>query len=137
MNANHYSSQQKMVQEFHEAVGAYTGEWPHVPPEEIRDLRITLIKEEFLEFVEASNNRDLVKLADAIADLLVVVNGAALAWGIGTEPIFAEVHRSNMTKVGGPMRPDGKYLKGPNFSPPKLEPLLEAQIPIEGSEFGS
>lgn len=126
-----------MVEQFHKLIGAYSGEWPHIPPLEIARLRITLIQEELEEFIYASETRDLVKVADALADLLVVVNGAALAWGIGIEPIFNEVHRSNMTKAGGPMRADGKQLKGPNYDSPKLESLLETQIPIEGSEFGS
>jgi predicted HAD superfamily Cof-like phosphohydrolase len=107
-----------------------------VPPDHIRKLRITLIREEFEEFARASDNFDIVEVADALADLLVVVNGAALAWGIALEPIFAEVHRSNMTKDGGLLREDGKILKGPDFSPPNLEPLLESQIPEEGSIFG-
>lgn len=125
-----------MVQGFHELVGAYTGQWPHVPPEKIRKLRIKLIDEEMNEFVQASEEGDLVAVADALADLLVVINGAALAWGIAMEPIFNEVHRSNMTKTDGSVREDGKILKGPSFSPPNLEPLLESQIPEEGSTFG-
>jgi predicted HAD superfamily Cof-like phosphohydrolase len=137
MNSRHLTRQQKKVKEFHDAVGAYTGQWPHVPPPEIQNIRKKLIQEEYEEFVEASDNGDIVKIADAIADLLVVVNGAALAWGIGIKPVFNEVHRSNMTKIGGPMREDGKCLKGPNYEPPKLEALLEAQIPAEGSEFGA
>ena len=47
--------------------------------------------------------------------------------------IFAEVHRSNMSKLGEDgrpiRRPDGKVLKGPNFSPPAISDILEARSP--------
>ena len=135
MNQQQYTRHQKMVREFHRLVGAYVGEWPHVPVARIRALRIRLISEELEEFRIASENNDIVGVADALADLLVVVNGAALAWGINIGPIFDEVHRSNMTKRDGLIRSDGKILKGPSYSPPNLEPLLEAQIPGEGSIF--
>lgn len=42
---------------------------------------------------------------------------------------FAEVHRSNMSKLGEDGKPiyreDGKVLKGPNYTPPNLVPILE------------
>lgn len=120
-----------MVLEFHEKVDAYTGGWPHIPPDVVRELRIRLIEEELDEFKQASNQGDIVEVADALADLLYVVNGAALAWGIAMGPINAEVQRSNMTKSGGQKREDAKVLKGPHFDPPNLEPILMEQIPDE------
>jgi predicted HAD superfamily Cof-like phosphohydrolase len=98
------------------------------PATSVRELRKRLILEEAEEFWEASDNRDVVMVADALADLLYVVYGAAEAWGLDMEPIFAEVHRSNMTKAGGPMREDGKMEKGPNWSPPNIEVIVAAQF---------
>lgn len=74
------------------------------------------------------NADDLVGVADAIADLLYVVHSAAITFGIPVAAVFAEVHRSNLTKLddsGEPVyRADGKVMKGPNFSPPDLLPVL-------------
>lgn len=70
----------------------------------------------------------LVELADGLADLLYVVLYTANAYGIDIEPIFNEVHRSNMTKLNAPKRNDGKQLKGENYQPPNLEPLIKAQM---------
>jgi predicted HAD superfamily Cof-like phosphohydrolase len=137
MNRHLYSHYQLLVQDFHEMVGSYTGEWPHVPPEPVQQLRINLLSEELAEYVRAARRGNVVQVADALADLLYVVYGTALAWGIGMAPIFTEVQRSNMSKLGSKMRSDGKVLKPTNgqFSPPELEPLLMAQIPGEGSRF--
>jgi predicted HAD superfamily Cof-like phosphohydrolase len=43
------------------------------------------------------------------------------------EPVFKEVHRSNMSKVGGYKREDGKWVKPSTYSPASLDHLLEAQ----------
>lgn len=97
---------------------------------DVKALRCALIEEEAAEFRDAVEADDLVEVADAIGDLLYVVYGAALTFGIPAREVFAEVHRSNMTKLnddGEPdFRGDGKVLKGPNFSPPELLPILLA-----------
>jgi predicted HAD superfamily Cof-like phosphohydrolase len=47
-------------------------------------------------------------------------------------PVFREVHRSNMSKIGGYKREDGKWVKPPTYSPAAIEPILaEQQIPLE------
>lgn len=144
--------QQRAVKEFHELIGAPVGSRPMVPSPGRRELRLKLILEELLELAEASNfilaeadeiadshfyfinedtyrgQPDLVAVADALGDLLVVVNGAGLEWGIDLEPVFNEIHRSNMTKGGGALRGDGKALKGPLYQPPVLEPIIQQQM---------
>lgn len=66
--------------------------------------------------------------ADAIIDSLYTLIGLGLGLGIDLEGAFAEVQRSNMTKLGADGKPiyrkDGKVLKGPNFTPPDLNPFL-------------
>ncbi len=93
-------------------------------------FRCAAIDEEAQELRDALDADDIVEVADAIGDLLYVVYGAALTFGIPTSEVFSEIHRSNMTKLdenGEPiLRADGKVLKGPNFSPPDLMPLLRA-----------
>lgn len=97
-------------------------------PDEIKALRCALVEEEAAELRAALDADDIVEVADAVADLLYVVYGAALTFGIPVGAVFSEVHRSNMTKLddaGEPiMRADGKVVKGPNFSPPDLLPVL-------------
>lgn len=119
--------------ESHRAQGLVTSQAPTLDvPAEVKELRCALIEEEAAEFRAALDAHDIVEVADAIADLLYVVYGAALTFGIPVREVFTEVHRSNMTKLdddGNPQyRADGKVLKGPNFSPPKLWPILEAAI---------
>ena len=97
-------------------------------PDAVKQIRCALIEEEAAEFRAAVEAGDLVEVADAIADLLYVVYGAALTFGIPADEVFAEVHRSNMTKLGTDglpiYRDDGKVLKGPHYSPPQLLPIL-------------
>lgn len=98
----------------------------------------------------------LDQVADALADCQYFVDGTATAYGLDLEPFFNEVHRSNMDKlwrldqlanmepgwgaqiVGGQVGPvptglfvvkraDGKVMKPPEFVPPNLKAVLEAQ----------
>lgn len=91
----------------------------------VRDLRYRLISEELDEYCKA---KTIEEIADAIGDLLYVVLGAACAHGIDIEPVFDEIHRSNMTKfVDGYLREDGKYVKGPSWEPPDIAGVLRRQ----------
>ena len=89
-----------------------------------------MIGEEFDELREAIYTKEgtLVDVADALTDLLVVIYGAGHAFGIDLDSCFAEVHRSNMSKLGEDGKPiyreDGKVLKGPNFSEPDLKGIV-------------
>jgi len=121
------NSEQRSVLDFHKVIEAWSAATPSVPPTSVRRLRVKLIEEEFEEYREASEACDVVEVADALADLLYVVYGAALAWGIDMERVFAEVHRSNMTKQGGPIRADGKRLKPPDWQPPDLATVISEQ----------
>ncbi|MGH7256101.1 MAG: MazG nucleotide pyrophosphohydrolase domain-containing protein, partial [Nitrospirales bacterium] len=101
---------------------------PQVPDEATSRLRVNLIREEFEELQQALAQGDTVALAKELADLLYVVYGTAVSCGIDMEPIFREVHRSNMSKVGGHKRPDGKWVKPPTYSPANVSPLLARQV---------
>lgn len=93
-------------------------------------LKFDLIKEELNEMESAYFNHDVVEFADAVADLLYVVYGMGDAVGLPVDKLFAEVHRSNMSKSGpeGPIyRADGKVLKGPQFSPPNIKDILNSE----------
>lgn len=91
-------------------------------------LRLGLIDEERRELQEAADKSDIVASADALADLCYVVIGTAVEWGIDLAAVWDEVHRSNMAKVGGPVREDGKVLKPPGWVPPDVAGVLAVQV---------
>lgn len=101
-------------------------------PDELVQLRIALLEEEVAEFARAARARDLVGIADALADIAYVTYGAAVTFGIDLDAVVAEVHRSNMSKLdqdGRPvLRADGKVLKSSRYSPPEIAAVLAAQV---------
>ena len=121
------TDEQSMVEEFHRKFDIRVSDRPTIPDETTRALRVRLIQEEFDELREALGNKDLVSVAKEIADLLYVVYGTAVSYGIDMEPVFQEVHRSNLSKVGGYKRADGKWVKPPTYSPACLEPIVNRQ----------
>lgn len=88
-------------------------------------FRAQLIQEELDEYVKAVEDKDLVEIADGIADMLYVVIGTAVAHGIPIAPIFEMVHLSNMAKFGegGVRMPSGKWQKPCNWEEKHGKPL--------------
>ena len=93
------------VREFHERFGVPILDAPKMPTGERQRLRRALILEEAIETCEAIERGDIIEAADGIADLIYVAIGAALEFGIPLDRVWAEVHRSNMAKVGGSTKP--------------------------------
>lgn len=114
----------KALREWHRAVG----EAPFIERDskgrdDLVSLRARLIQEEYLEVSEellryrvtglidetlgGEPAANLENLAKELADLLYVVYGTADLFDIPLEAVFAEVHRSNMSKVS----PDGKVVR--------------------------
>ena len=95
------------------------------PNKKIVQLRYDLIKEELDELSVAIKEKNIIEVADALTDLLYVVYGAGHSWGINLDKCFAEVQRSNMSKLGKGGKPiyneHGKVMKGPNYSKPNLK----------------
>ncbi len=114
---------------FHSAFGLPVRERPTVdiPPEEAH-LRQALLDEEVDELRLAVQEGDVVGIADALADIVYIACGTAHAYGIDLDAVVAEVHRSNMSKLGGVGRPvyreDGKVLKGPSYEAPQVAAVL-------------
>lgn len=117
---------QDLVREFHFRFSAPIG--CDLDNDLVNKLRYDLIREELDELFDALFDRDLVAIADALGDLAYVVYGAAVTYGIDLDPVIREIHRSNMSKLmpdgSVAYREDGKVLKGPNFTPPNLAPLV-------------
>ncbi len=125
----------KMVKKFHEKFGLHVNDGPidfSLESDEgmrLFELREELHNEEMNELNSAMDKEDsLVEVADAICDLIYVLCGTAVSFGIPLDECFAEVQRSNMSKLddnGNPIvRDDGKILKGPNYSPPDLRSII-------------
>jgi predicted HAD superfamily Cof-like phosphohydrolase len=115
-------SVQRDVSDFHRAVCDI--EDPTSPAIRRPELRAELIREEAAETVAAILRGDLIEAIDGMCDLLCVVYGTAAEFGIDLEPFWDEVHRTNMAKVGGPIREDGKRLKPPGWQPPDIAGVL-------------
>ena len=118
----------ELVGDFMQAFGQQVETPPTWPDFNTRELRVDLIQEEVDELVEAIGNKDMVEIADALADILYVVYGAGHSFGIDLDECFTEVHASNMSKLGDDGTPvkaeNGKVMKGPGFFPPDLESIL-------------
>jgi predicted HAD superfamily Cof-like phosphohydrolase len=122
-----------------------------------RKLRAKLILEEAIETVHAlgfdvevhaapngelvdfelRDNRQTnwVEAVDGLCDLIYVTMGLGVEAGFSLAPFFAEVHHSNMTKVGGPVREDGKGLKPESWQPPRIGYLWDRLV--ERAKSGS
>ena len=117
------------VAEFHRAFSLPIRPQPDTDVDEsLARLRVALLEEEVGEFVAASEQSDLIAMADALADIVYVAYGTALTYGIDLDSVLREVHRSNMTKLarnGKPLhRADGKVLKSDQYSPPDIAAVL-------------
>lgn len=142
------------VRQFHELVSAPNRSKPELLPaddarvrrlaERLRELiraeaqdvsqeqellqRALLSLEELVEWLEAHWKKDLIAAADAWGDRAYALLGDAVSSGLPGAEIFAEVHRSNMTK--SPVEPGrrGKAIKGPSYTPPCLDAILEQAL---------
>ena len=116
------------VKEFMTTFGQEVKNKAEFPNEKIVELRKKLIDEEFNELKDAINENDLIEVADALTDILVVTYGAGVAFGIYLDKCFKEVHRSNMSKLSEDGKPIynefGKVMKGPNYFKPNLKQYL-------------
>lgn len=116
------------VKEFHHAFGLPDEKELTQLDEKTHLLRKELIREEYEEVIEAMDEKDLSHIAKEFADLLYVTYGAALCYGIDLDACFAEVHNSNMSKLGEDGKPiyrdDGKVLKGPNYFKADMRKVL-------------
>jgi len=118
---------QRGVLEFHKLFDIHIASVPTPLDESTMALRVRLIQEEFDELKEALEGRNLSHIAKELGDLLYVVYGTAISCGIDMEPVFQEVQRSNMSKIGGYKREDGKWVKPLTYSPADIGPILEKQ----------
>lgn len=137
---------QSEVEDFTRKAGQEIPLRPVMPSMEVRKLRVRLIAEELMELCEAyalelligsnsiviiealDKHPDSVLAYDATLDILYVTVGNGVAMGTNLETGWNEVQRSNMSKfIDGHRREDGKWIKGPSYSPANLKAILDAQ----------
>jgi len=117
---------QEQVETFHTKMDYPVAETPAMTDWAMRQQRYAFMREELEEYMRAAENGDLVEIADALADLLYVTLGTAVVFGIDIQPVFAEVHRSNMTKT--PLDPvTKKGGKGPGYEKARIAEVLLLQ----------
>jgi predicted HAD superfamily Cof-like phosphohydrolase len=89
------------VAKFHDTFDAPILDKPQIPSEERCKLRVSLLQEELNELKQAIEDKDIVEIADALADIQYVLSGAILEFGLGDKfkELFDEVQRSNMSKA--------------------------------------
>lgn len=118
-----------IVRDWHEAFDVPVEDAP-VIPERRAQMRLAILDEEVAELRAAVEAGDLVEVLDALCDIQYVLDGTFLEFGLHPlkQDAMAEVHASNMSKLGADGRPvlreDGKVLKGPNFRQPDLAGVL-------------
>lgn len=91
----------KKVEEFHKTFNAPVLLKPQIPSKDRCDLRVTLLQEELDELKEAIKNNDLVEIADACGDIMVILSGTILEFGLKDvfNDVFENIHNSNMSKA--------------------------------------
>ena len=163
----HYKNpMQYAIEEFMRRCDQEVAAYPQIPSEEIRTLRIRLMVEELLgtvdpeelvahaeegssyyvellirnksdELIASMLKGDLIGVADGLADVLYVVIGTAVAYGIDIQEVFDEVHRSNLSKTVWDEENQrwyiekdefGKGIKPDTYSPANIPPIIARQI---------
>ncbi len=116
------------VKQFHDTykIGYSNNPIADLGPEKNK-LRFKLMSEENEEYLDASNNNDIIEVADALGDMLYILCGTIIEHGMHDiiEPVFDEIQKSNMSKLGEDGNPifreDGKVMKGPNYFKPDFK----------------
>lgn len=142
------------VREFHEAFGLPVNYDPTLPPSMAqRVLRVQMLATDLVELARASSvnlrvdstlsgdedacvvcveapsdEYDPVEAADALGDIKYLADGGNVVYGFPGDLVTAEIHRSNMSKLGDDGRPvfraDGKVMKGPKYFKPDIRRVL-------------
>jgi len=115
------------------------GEGPYESPydaflpnkhEHLNQVPLTnILQDSFIDYTMAERSDNLSWIDLTLMNMLTGVFGVAWRLNIPINAVFAEVHRSNMSKLmpdGSVLRrEDGKIMKSSNWSAPCIAPLLE------------
>lgn len=95
--------------------------------EDQETLYMNLITEEYKETLQAFQQRDIIELADGLADMVWVIMGLCNSVGIDFEKVWEEVRSSNMSKFQGGRvikNDQGKILKPESYFKPDIKKVL-------------
>ncbi len=119
----------KALLDFHEKGKLHISEHPNLPYQLERELRRRLLKEEFREYLDAEEADDLVGIARELADMVYVICGTAVSYGIDLDAVLCEVTRANADKVSDPEKivwdENGKVKKPDGWKPPNVLAALQ------------
>jgi hypothetical protein len=121
------TEQIQQVREFYTAFKQPIGEGMDYDRKILKDK---ILREEVVELSDATFNNDNIEALDAVVDCMYILIGTAIELGIDhlVPAAFAEVHRSNMTKLDASgnalFRPDGKIIKSELYEKPNLKKLF-------------
>lgn len=132
-----YVTREAMVSEFQKAMGQpvdvdYSKHDLHLRmrliDEEVEELRKE-VKEAMktLDWDSTVSDEVRMNMLKELCDIMYVVSGFAVTFGMPVQPAFVRVHKSNMSKLvdGKPVvDAGGKVLKGENYEPPTMEGLI-------------
>ena len=135
-----YQTNLDKIKIFHRVFNHPVSDHLNIREQKLNILRIRLIAEELAELAQGLGyemsmecsiegkpkitlskvrEEDPVEVADAVADLEVVVLGTYAAFGLPGQALFDETNDSNMSKAGADGKPIfdefGKIMKGPNY----------------------
>lgn len=81
---------------------------------------------------QSNGSPNICEAMDGAADLFWVgVAGTSIIFGCQLEPVLNEVNRSNASKfIDGHRREDGKWVKGPSYTPADVQSVLLDRIPF-------
>ena len=92
-----------------------------------QELYMDLITEEYKETLEAFQEKDMIEVADGLADMVWVIMGMCSSCGIDFEKVWNEVKASNMSKfIDGKAikNEDGKIMKPEAYFRPDIKKVL-------------
>jgi len=133
-----HQSNRQMVLEFTEKMDQPVGYVVEKTRPELYGFRLQLIEEEIKEMVQAmqglwatvdkGNSISAYKAMKShvlkeICDVMYVLEGFCVTYGMDSTEAFKRIHESNMSKLGDKDE-DGKVQKGENYQPPNLQDLV-------------
>lgn len=140
------STHQQRVEMFMAKAGQNVPAKPTLPDEPTRFLRAKLTLEEAIETINALGyavkvtapgvygldkmfEPNLEEIVDGCADSIVIATGTLSACGVSDVAIQDEVDNNNLSKFapGSYRREDGKWIKPPTWTPPKIKEILVGQ----------
>jgi len=88
-----------MIKDWSDVFGAPIKETEGFPEVDRMRLAMDLIDEEFMETVQAIDQKNFAEVKDGLGDLLWVVVRAMMEFGVDPETTIREIYRSNMSKA--------------------------------------